>query len=34
MPPIIDDVAEVIAVTTALSQVAALSNLPSHIVVG
>jgi hypothetical protein len=34
MPPIIDDVAEVFAVTVALSQVAVLSNLPMSVVVG
>jgi hypothetical protein len=34
MPPIVDDVAEVLAVMTALSQVAVLSNPPPRVVVG
>jgi hypothetical protein len=33
-PPIVDAIAEVFAVTTALSQVAVLSNPPPRIVVG
>jgi hypothetical protein len=34
MPPIIDDVAEVFTVMTALSQVAVLSNPPPRVIVG